>query len=132
MEYRPWTLENEVECFNGIGIGLMPLDDSWWTRAKCAFKLLQYMALGIPSVASPVGMNREVIEHGRNGLLAKTDEDWISGLNELISQPAKRRDIGSAGRATVKRSFDLPVVSDRLLKALTWVMDRPARSRTLS
>lgn len=127
VEYRPWTLETEVECFKGIGIGLMPLDDSRWTRAKCAFKLLQYMALGIPSVASPVGMNREVIEHGRNGLLAMTDEDWINGLDKLISQPAERREIGHAGRETVERSFDLPVVSDRLLKALTWVMDRPAR-----
>jgi len=132
FEYRPWTLENEVECFKGIGIGLMPLDDSRWTRAKCAFKLLQYMAFGIPSVASPVGMNREVIEHGRNGLLAMTEEDWINGLDELISQPAKRREISSAGRETVERSFDLPVVSDRLLKALNWVMNRRARAHKLS
>ncbi len=132
VEYRPWTLENEVGCFKGIGIGLMPLDDSRWTRAKCAFKLLQYMALGIPSVASPVGMNREVIEHGRNGLLAMTDEDWIGSLDELVSQPAKRREIGCAGRETVERSFDLPLVSDRLLKALIWVMKNPARAHKLS
>jgi glycosyltransferase involved in cell wall biosynthesis len=132
VEYRPWTLENEVGCFKGIGIGLMPLDDSRWTRAKCAFKLLQYMALGIPSVASPVGMNREVIEHGRNGLLAMTEEDWIGSLDELVSQPAKRREIGCAGRETVERSFDLPLVSDRLLKALIWVMKNPARAHKLS
>lgn len=132
MEYRPWNLENEVECFRGIGIGLMPLDDSPWTRAKCAFKLLQYMAMGIPSVASAVGMNREVIEHGRNGLLAVTDEDWINSLDELISQPKKRSEIGREGRETVERSFDLPLVSDRLLKALSWVMDRSARAHKLS
>ncbi len=110
----------------------MPLDDSEWTQAKCAFKLLQYMALGIPSVASPVGMNREVIEHGRNGVLAITDEDWINGLDKLISQPAKRREIGRAGRETVVRSFDLPVVSDRLLKALGWVMDKMVRTHKVS
>ena len=132
VEYRPWSLENEVECFKGIGIGLMPLDDSPWTRAKCSFKLLQYMALGIPSVVSPVGMNREVIEHGRNGLLAMTDEDWINGLDELISQPAQRQDIARAGRSTIERSFDLPVVSDRLVKALTWATKNPARVRKVS
>lgn len=132
VEYRPWTLENEVECFEGIGVGLMPLDDSPWTRAKCAFKLLQYMALGIPSVASPVGMNGEIVEHGRNGMLAITDEDWVNGLDELISRPAKRREIGCAGRETVEKSFDLPTVSDRLLRSLSWVMDRSVRSRRLS
>ena len=132
IEYRPWTLENEVECFKGIGVGLMPLDDTPWTRAKCAFKLLQYMALGIPSVVSPVGMNREIVEHGRNALLAIADEDWVNGLDELISQPAKRREIGCAGRETVEKSYDLPVVSDRLLKALSWVMDKSVRSHRLS
>ncbi len=132
VEYRPWTLENEVGCFKGIGIGLMPLDDTEWTRAKCAFKLLQYMAFGIPSLASPVGMNREVIEHGRNGLLAMTDEDWVNGLDELISRPERRRDIGSAARQTVERSFDLPAVSARLVKALTWAMERPGRIRKVS
>lgn len=129
MEFRPWTLENEFDCFSGIGIGLMPLDDSEWTRAKCAFKLLQFMALGIPAVASAVGMNREVVEHGRNGLLATTDNDWVNGLDELISQPSKRRKIGSAGRETVEESFNLPVVSNRLLKALTWVMGRSTRAQ---
>ena len=94
--------------------------------------IIPHMALGIPSVVSPVGMNREVIEHGRNGLLAMTDEDWINGLDELISQPAKRREIGCAGRETVERRFDLPVVSDRLLKALTWSMEKPARVRKVS
>jgi len=132
VEYRPWTLESEVDCFSGIGIGLMPLDDSEWTRAKCAFKVLQYMALAIPAVASPVGMNRELIENGRNGLLAMTEEDWVNGLDELISGPERRRDIGRAGRQTVKRGFDLPAVSNRLVKALTWVLDRPVRTRTVS
>jgi glycosyltransferase involved in cell wall biosynthesis len=132
VEYRPWTFENEVECFSGIGIGLMPLDDSEWTRAKCAFKLLQYMAFAIPSLASPVGMNREVIENGRNGLLAITDEDWVNNLDELISRPAKRREIGCAGRETVEKSFDLPVVSARLLKALNWVMSSRDRADKLS
>jgi len=132
MEYRAWTLDNEIECFRGIGIGLMPLVDSEWTRAKCAFKLLQYMALGVPSLASPVGMNREVIEHGRNGMFAATDEDWVNGLDELIRRPKTRRDIGLAGRETVERTFDLTVVSNRLVKALSWVMDTRGYSRKLS
>ncbi len=73
LEFRRWSLEGELECFRDIGIGLMPLDDTPWTRAKCAFKLLQYMALGVPAVVSPVGMNRDVVAPGENALLATTD-----------------------------------------------------------
>jgi glycosyltransferase involved in cell wall biosynthesis len=118
MEFRRWSLDGEVDVFRGMGIGLMPLDDTPWTRAKCAFKLLQYMALGIPSVASPVGMNREVVEDGLNGLLAGNEGDWVSCLDQLIQQPELRQRLGRAGRATVLQRYSLPEISSRVVSLL--------------
>lgn len=122
MEFRPWSLDGEVECFRGIGIGLMPLDDTPWTRAKCAFKLLQYMALGIPSVASPVGMNRDVVVAGENAMLAATQEEWVNSLDELIRKPDLGERLGRAGRETVTRRFSLPVISRNLVSYLDQIM----------
>jgi glycosyltransferase involved in cell wall biosynthesis len=132
VEFRPWSLDREVECFRGIDIGLMPLDDTPWTRAKCAFKLLQYMALGLGTVASPVGMNRDVVEDGRNGLLAADGADWVRCLDELIRRPEKRRLLGQTGRETVLRDYSLPVVSCRLIAAIDRLVPEPARGRSLS
>ena len=122
MEFRRWSLDRELECFRDIGIGLMPLDDTPWTRAKCAFKLLQYMALGVPAVVSPVGMNKEVVVSGENAFLATTDDDWVARLDELIGSPELRRRLGRAGRETVVERFSLPVVSRRLITCLDQVM----------
>jgi glycosyltransferase involved in cell wall biosynthesis len=123
MEFRRWSLEEEVSNLRGIGIGLMPLEDSPWARGKCAFKLLQYMALGLPSIASPVGMNREIVVHSQNGFLASTDDDWFRCLDSLLGQPDLQRSLGMAGRDTVVRSFDLPVISKRLIG----ILDRVCR-----
>jgi glycosyltransferase involved in cell wall biosynthesis len=124
VEFRRWSLEHEVECFKGIGVGLMPLDDTPWTHAKCAFKLLQYMALGLPAVASPVGMNREVVRPGVNGLLAATPDEWVSALDDLIRRPELRVQLGRAGRETVIRHFSVPDVSRRLLSVFDRLFDR--------
>jgi glycosyltransferase involved in cell wall biosynthesis len=113
--YRPWSLDREIDNLGGMAIGLMPLEDSPWTRGKCAFKLLQYMALGLPSIASPVGMNNEVIERGENGLLASTDAEWVMCLDDLLRDPDLRLRLGRAGRKTVLDRFDLPLVSRRLV-----------------
>ena len=118
IEFRRWSLEEEVSNLRGIGIGLMPLEDSPWARGKCAFKLLQYMALGLPSIASPVGMNREIVVHDGNGLLASTDDDWFRCLDGLLGNPDLQRRLGMAGRDSVLRSFDLPVVSRKLVGIL--------------
>jgi glycosyltransferase involved in cell wall biosynthesis len=126
VEFRRWRLDEEVACFGGIAIGLMPLDDTPWARAKCAFKALQYMALGIPTVASPVGMNREVVSDGRDGLLAADDAGWVRALDALLSDAALRRRIGEAGRRTVEERYSLTRVSARLCELLREVV-RAAR-----
>ena len=118
VEYRPWRLENEVSCFEGIGVGLMPLADTPWTRGKCAFKAIQYMALGIPAVASPVGMNAEVIRDGENGFLPDEASAWVENLDALLRNPSLAASIGDAGRRTVERTYSLEVVSRRLIEIL--------------
>jgi glycosyltransferase involved in cell wall biosynthesis len=122
VEYRRWTLETELACFAGIGVGLMPLADTPWARGKCAFKAIQYMALGVPAVISPVGMNRELVSDGENGFLAETDEDWVRAIDRILGDPALAGRVADAGRRTVRDGYALDVTARRLagiLRGLT-------------
>ncbi|MDR9769432.1 glycosyltransferase [Acetomicrobium sp.] len=83
VEILPWTEENEVAAIQNFDVGIMPLPDGPWERGKCGYKLIQYMACGRPVVASPVGVNRQIVEHGVNGFLANDTADWITALREL-------------------------------------------------
>jgi glycosyltransferase involved in cell wall biosynthesis len=112
VEFRRWSLATEVSCFDGIGVGLMPLDDSPWARSKCAFKALQYLSLGIPAVVSPVGMNREVVRDGETGFLAASDREWISALDRLLSDPDLARAAGARADGSSR-------------SATRWVPSRP-------
>jgi len=107
IEYCPWTLENEIDDLMDIDIGIMPLPDDKWANGKCGFKGLQYMALEIPTVMSPVGVNTEIIEHGENGFLAKTEEEWFAILSDLIESEQLRRSIGKKGRQTIIDSYSI-------------------------
>ena len=118
VEFRRWSLDSELSCFDGMGIGLMPLDDSPWARGKCAFKAIQYMALGIPTVASPVGMNAEVIRHGDSGFLASGKREWVDELDRLLSNPDLAGRVGAAGRRRVEERYSLAVISRRLVEIL--------------
>lgn len=106
-EVLPWRAETEVADLSEIDIGVMPLPADDWSRGKCALKALQYMALGIPAVVSPVGMNTTVIQDGQNGLWADTPEAWIDKLSYLIEHPEERERLGSAGRKTVEREYSV-------------------------
>lgn len=102
-----WSLETENQALCSFDIGIMPLDDSLWSRGKCGYKILQYMGVGAPAVASPVGINTEFIRPGKNGLLATTEEDWEAALEQLISDPSYRRQLGLQGRADVESRYSL-------------------------
>ena len=119
LEFRRWSLADEVRAFEGITVGLMPLGDDPWTRGKCAFKGIQYMALGIPTVASPVGMNGELIRHGENGFLPRDAAGWVDVLDALLTDPARAREVGEAGRRTVERGYSLAAASARLVDILS-------------
>ncbi len=105
--FRKWTLEEEVAIFERFSIGIMPLPDTEYTRAKAGFKLLQYMASGIPVVCSPVGVNRELVERSGGGLLAEGPDEWESALRTLATDPDLRSTLGAMGRAFVVEYADL-------------------------
>ncbi|MGD0060995.1 MAG: glycosyltransferase family 4 protein [Verrucomicrobiia bacterium] len=105
IEFRPWQLETELAELSQLGIGIAPLLDTPWERGKCGVKILQYMACGIPVVASPVGVNSKIVLHGVNGLLATHIEDWAPAIHSLITDPKLRQRLGAAGRQTVEKRF---------------------------
>jgi len=109
----PWRAETEVEDLARIDVGVMPLPDDAYARGKCAFKLLQYMALARPGVASPVGANADVVRDGDNGFLPADDDGWDAALTRLIEDPAERQRVGSAGRARVEAAYSLAYVAGR-------------------
>lgn len=103
----PWTEEEEGERIAEMDIGIMPLPDDKWEQGKCAYKLIQYMACGLPVVASPVGMNQEVVKHGENGFLADSEAEWIFYLETLIQDATLRSRMGNAGRTLVQSEYTL-------------------------
>jgi glycosyltransferase involved in cell wall biosynthesis len=105
IRYVEWNLREELAFFAHFDIGIMPLEDSAFARGKCAFKLIQYMAAGLPVVASPVGASCEVVKDGANGFLASTDEEWISALRLLIDDVGLRQKMGANGRTFVRDSY---------------------------
>ena len=107
IEGVKWQADTEVDELNTFDIGLMPLPDDAWSRGKCGLKGLSYMACGIATVMSPVGVNCQIISDGRNGLLASPDEDWMKALDFLIENEKERREIGLSGRETVVNQFSV-------------------------
>ncbi len=103
----PWHSETEAQDLAELSIGVMPLPDNEWTRGKCAMKGLQYMALGIPTIMSPVGVNAVIIHDGENGFLASDTEEWVAKLSRLIDDSALRQRVGSAGKITVENEFSV-------------------------
>ena len=116
-----WTESTEVESISACHVGLMPLKDSAWERGKCGYKLIQYMACGLPVVASPVGVNTEIVEDGVNGYLANINEEWVTSLEMLLTQPQVRLRMGCAGRAKVQEEYCIqktgPMMVELLKKA---------------
>jgi glycosyltransferase involved in cell wall biosynthesis len=107
----PWRMETELDDLRSIDIGIMPLPDNEWTWGKCGLKGLQYMALEIPTIMSPVGVNKEIIVEGMNGYLADTTEEWFDKISALIENKELRLKIGKAGRKTVVEKYS--VISQR-------------------
>lgn len=110
----PWAEATEVAAIQSMDIGIMPLDDSPWARGKCGYKLIQYMACGLPVVASPVGVNADIVEHGVNGFLATTEQEWRDALTTLLRDPALRQRMGAAGRRKVEAEYSLAVWGPRV------------------
>lgn len=119
IQHVPWRKEIEVEQLRQIDIGIMPLFAAEnWDRYKCGLKVIQYMAAGIPAVAAPVGVNASIIDHGRNGFLAESDDDWATHLGTLVSDLSLRRSIGNAARETAAARYSIEANYPRYEAAL--------------
>jgi glycosyltransferase involved in cell wall biosynthesis len=117
-EIQPWAEETEVESIRGFDIGVMPLPDEPWERGKCGYKLIQYMACGLPVVASPVGVNSEIIQDGVNGFLARSSAEWINTLKKLALSSDLRHKLGREGRHRAETTFSIQAQAPRLAKLL--------------
>lgn len=118
VNFLPWSFENEKTFFQKIDIGVMPLPDNEWERCKCGLKLLQYMASGIPSVASPVGINKEIIKDGENGFLAKDEKEWIDKLFKVCMSDEIRKKFAKNGRKTVEEKYSVNALFPAFLKII--------------
>jgi glycosyltransferase involved in cell wall biosynthesis len=107
----PWKKQTEIHDLSEIDIGLMPLPDDEWANGKCGLKGLQYMALEIATLMSPVGVNSTIIQDGVNGFLASEPEEWVDKIGRLIENEALRVQMGRAGRETVQQHYS--VLSER-------------------
>lgn len=118
FEAVSWSESSEVRLIQGFDIGIMPLLDNPFERGKCGYKLLQYMACGLPVVASPVGINCKIVSSGVNGFLADGAEAWASALEQLVSDDALRYRMGVAGRRLVGQWYSLDVQVPRVVEFL--------------
>jgi glycosyltransferase involved in cell wall biosynthesis len=119
VEAVRWSSATEAKALAGAHIGVMPLTDDAWSRGKCAFKLLQYMAAALPCVASPVGANTEAVIDGVNGFHATDTEQWEQGLEKLIASPALRAEFGAKGLAHVEKRYSMRAYREKYLPLLT-------------
>src|SRR5436853_14547 len=128
VENDPWRLETEQANLASFDIGIMPLWDSVWTRGKCGYKILQYMGVGTAVVASDVGVNNEIISHGENGFLARTQDDWVGALSTLIQNAEQRRTFGLRGRELIAKRNSLESFAQGYVKLLHEIARIPGES----
>lgn len=114
VEVIPWSEETETGFIKQLDIGIMPLADGLWEKGKCGYKLIQYMACGVPVVASPVGVNVDIVDGNRCGMLASDIDGWRQCLDCLLSDQALRVFYGSNGLSAVERTFSLQVQAPRI------------------
>jgi len=115
---KEWRLEDDLNDFQSLDIGVYPLPDNEWTKGKTGFKTIQYMSVGIPCVVSNVGRNKEIIQDGINGFLADNKDEWLTKLSLLIENPQLRSSIGARGRETVIERYSLKVNAPILLEII--------------
>jgi glycosyltransferase involved in cell wall biosynthesis len=119
-----WDKKSEINELSAIDIGIMPLPDDEWAKGKCGLKGLQYMALEIPTIMSPVGVNSEIIIDGENGFLASTNEDWVQKISLLIENPELRQKLGTAGRQTVIEKYSVESQKDNYIRIFNELLNK--------
>jgi glycosyltransferase involved in cell wall biosynthesis len=115
----PWSEDIERRLSQEFDVGIMPLVDGPFERGKCGYKLIQYMASALPVIASPVGVNQQIVEPLVNGYLAHTSTDWLTALRELRDDVQKRKMMGQRGRQKAEQMYNLQVTAPKLLSLLS-------------
>jgi glycosyltransferase involved in cell wall biosynthesis len=124
IENRPWSLADEVTLFNTCDVGVYPLADDEWSKGKCGFKAIEFMACGVPVIAAAVGVNRTIVEDGVNGFLAASEDEWVEKLSRLLSEVELRRRFAVAGRTTIEEGYSLRMNAPTLAATLRAVVER--------
>jgi len=125
IEFVAWSSEIEVSTIQEMSIGIMPLDDSEWSKGKCSFKMLTYMACGIPVVVSPVGMNADVLAKGKCGFGASNHTEWEEALLLLLGNEHLCSEMGMEGRKIVEENYSIRVVAPKLASFIKTIANRP-------
>lgn len=125
VEAMPWRAATETADLSVMDIGIMPLPDDRWSKGKCGLKALQYMALGIPTICSPVGVNTDIIQDNANGFIAATEDEWIEKLKALLRSAELRKRLGRAGRSTVETQYSALVQAPRVYQILEAIVRQP-------
>jgi glycosyltransferase involved in cell wall biosynthesis len=121
IDFIPWSRQIEIEALHEMTIGIMPLEDNEWTRGKCSFKMLQYMAVGLPVIVSPAGMNKEVLEKGLVGIAASTGSQWYQALEHLYKNRGECGTMGLNGRKVVEQFYSTQVTGSQIAQILKTV-----------
>ena len=118
IENVAWSSDQEARLLRECGMGLAPLDDDAWTQGKCGFKLIQYMAAGLPTVCDPVGANGQIVNHGVTGLHAPLAGGWVDSIASLCADPAAAVTMGVAGRQRAEQRYSLEAVGKRYVELI--------------
>ena len=118
IEFVSWSEATEVQSIRECDVGIMPLLNTPWEQGKCGYKLIQYMACGLPTVASKVGVNSEIVQDGLTGYLASNLSEWVSTLALLLADGELRRTMGEAGRLRVEEKYCVQQTGLRVAKLL--------------
>ena len=122
VECFGWSESSESQLLGSSHIGIAPMSDGTWTRGKCALKVIQYMAAGLPVVSSNVGANRDVVSHGKTGFLVDTPDAWCEAIDQLAGSDELRGSMGAAGRSRVEQQYNQVVVAARTIALLDEVV----------
>jgi glycosyltransferase involved in cell wall biosynthesis len=125
----PWSEKGEAEALVSAHIGIAPMPDNSWTRGKCGLKVLQYMAAGLPVVSSPVGVNKNIVEHGVTGFLAESPGEWRMAIERLIGNSDLRRVMGKEGQKRVTEGYAIDVTLRKMIRSLESMLSGRDRSR---
>lgn len=118
IENLPWKLEREIADFQSLDVGIYPIVEDEWSVGKSCFKAIQYMAVGVPFVVSPVGVCHEIAEPEQTHFVARTQDEWYSQLSRLLSDASLRRRMGAAGRDYAVTHYSTEIHAEKLAEAL--------------